>query len=43
MRPDWRLALLALVTLCATGAAATRAMAQDEVTLRYVLEVDFRN
>jgi TRAP-type transport system periplasmic protein len=43
MRPEWRLALLALVTLCATGATATRATAQDKVTLRYALEVDPRH
>jgi TRAP-type C4-dicarboxylate transport system substrate-binding protein len=31
------------VTLCLSGAAATRATAQDKVTLRYALEVDPRH
>ena len=43
MRPDWRLALLALVTVAVGGGALSRVHAQDKVTLNYALEVDTRH
>jgi tripartite ATP-independent transporter DctP family solute receptor len=43
MRPDWRLALLTLVTLMLIGVATPRVSAQDKAILRYALEVDPRH